>query len=121
MFKNASMKSNVPIAVASRSFSRHPQLRAELLEEYFSVRFNDDGVALEGTALIEFARGREKLIIGLERVSEAFLAALPKLRVISKYGVGTDMLDREAMVRHGVHLGWTGGSIADQWLSWRSR
>ena len=88
MFKNASMKSNVPIAVASRSFSRHPQLRAELLEEYFSVRFNDDGVALEGTALIEFARGREKLIIGLERVSEAFLerdrwagAKVPYVRV----------------------------------------
>ena len=109
MFKNASMKSSTPIAVASRSFSHHPQLRAELLEKYSSVRFNDDGVALEGTALIEFARGREKLIIGLECVNEAFLAALPELRVISKYGVGTDMLDREAMVRRGVHLGWTGG------------
>ena len=31
------------------------------------------------------------------------------MRVISKYGVGTDMLDQKAMVRHGVRLGWTSG------------
>jgi D-3-phosphoglycerate dehydrogenase len=29
--------------------------------------------------------------------------------VISKYGVGTDMLDLRAMARRGVRLGWTGG------------
>ncbi len=103
------MKDNTPIAVASRSFSRHPILRAELLERYSEIRFNDQGVALEDAALIEFARGRQKMIIGLERVTEAFLAALPELQVISKYGVGTDTLDKEAMIRYGIRLGWTGG------------
>ena len=29
--------------------------------------------------------------------------------MISKYGVGTDMLDLGAMARRGVRLGWTGG------------
>lgn len=66
-------------------------------------------MALQGEALIAFARGRHKLITALERIDEAFLAAAPEVEVISKYGVGTDMLDEKAMSRHGVRLGWTSG------------
>jgi phosphoglycerate dehydrogenase-like enzyme len=81
----------------------------ELQERYSDVRFNDEGVALQGEALIAFARGRRKLITALERIDEALLAALPEVEVISKYGVGTDMVDKAAMLRHGVRLGWTSG------------
>ncbi len=102
-------KDPTPIAVASRSFSRHPVLRAELQERYGDVRFNDEGLSLSGDAFIAFARGRRKLILALERIDAATLAALPELAVISKYGVGTDMLDLRAMARRGVRLGWTGG------------
>jgi phosphoglycerate dehydrogenase-like enzyme len=103
------MRASTPIAVASRSFSRHLVLRSELLVKYSDVRFNDEGVVLAGPSLVEFARGRRKLITGLERIDESILAALPELKVISKYGVGTDMLDKQAMIRRGVRLGWTGG------------
>ncbi len=103
------MKNDASIAVTSRSFSRHPVLREELLERYSNVRFNDEGLALEGEQLIAYVRGRKKLITALEKVDESFLAVLPELEVISKYGVGTDMLDKEAMARHGVRLGWEGG------------
>ncbi len=103
------MKNHTPIAVTSRSFSQHPVLRAELLERYSNVRFNDEGLALKGEGLIEFARGRRKLIVALERIDETILAALPELEVLSKYGVGTDMLDKQALIRHGIRLGWTGG------------
>lgn len=103
------MKNDTPIAVTSRSFSAHPVLRAELLERYSNVLFNDDGAALSGDALIAFARGRRKLITALERLDDTVLAALPDLAVVSKYGVGTDMIDMAAMARHGIRLGWTGG------------
>ena len=103
------MKNNTPIAVTSRSFSRHPILRHELLKYYSDVRFNDENLSLKGEQLINFARGRRKLITALEIVDESFLSALPELEVISKYGVGTDMLDKHAMIRHEIRLGWTGG------------
>jgi phosphoglycerate dehydrogenase-like enzyme len=103
------MTSSTPIAVTSRSFSRHPVLRAELQSRYSNVRFNDRGVSLSGQELIEFCKGRSKLITALETIDETFLAALPKLEVVGKYGVGTDMLDKQAMIRHDVELGWTGG------------
>lgn len=103
------MRDSTPIAVTSRSFSRHPVLRAELLERYSNVQFNDEGIALQSETLIEFARGRRKLITALERIDSTILSALPELEVISKYGVGTDMLDKGALIRHGIRLGWTGG------------
>ena len=103
------MKDSTPIAVTSRSFSRHPVLRQELLDKYSDVRFNDEGMTLQGQQLIDFALNRRKLITALETIDEAFLVAVPDLEVISKYGVGTDMLNIEAMIRHHVQLGWKGG------------
>jgi D-3-phosphoglycerate dehydrogenase len=103
------MINEVPVAVTSRSFSRHPVLRAELLEQYPNTRFNGEGLSFGDEDLIEYAKGAGKLITALERINEKVLSALPDLEVISKYGVGTDMLDKEALIRHGIRLGWTGG------------
>lgn len=97
------------VAVCSRSFSRHPELRRALLERYPSVSFNEDGLSLEGDALVEFLRGHDKAIVALERVDDQLLSRVPELRVIAKYGVGLDGLDLNAMRRHGTRLGWTGG------------
>jgi D-3-phosphoglycerate dehydrogenase len=81
-----------PVAVASRSFSRHPVLRAELLERYCNVRFNDQGVALNGERLIDFARDCRKLIVGLERIDASILSALPELELVIAFAI--------ALLRH---------------------
>lgn len=97
------------VAVTSRSFSRHPVLRAELLARYPATTFNDEGRTLKGDDLIRFLKGHEKAITGLERLDDALFAAVSELKVVGKYGVGLDMIDLAAMRRHGVKLGWTGG------------
>jgi len=102
-------RASASVAVTSRSFSRHPQLRAELLERYPKTTFNDAGLSLEGEALVDFLRGHDKAITALECLTADVLSALPELRVVSKYGVGLDMLDLDAMDRHRVALGWTPG------------
>jgi len=98
------------VAVTSRSFSRHPVLRHELLARYPDAVFNDSGLVLAGDALIRFLDGHDKAITGLEKLDAGVFAALPKLKVIAKYGVGFDMIDLAAMARVGVRLGWTGGT-----------
>lgn len=98
------------VAVASRSFSKHPVLRAELQAKYPDVTFNDAGASLSGDELITFIDGHERAITALEKLDAAFFAALPGLKVISKYGVGYDMIDLNAMQARGVKLGWTGGT-----------
>lgn len=97
------------IAVCSRSFSRNPVLRAELLARYSHVTFNDDGVRLTGNRLVEFLRGHDKAVIALETIDASVLSQLPELKVISKYGVGLDMVDMAAMRAYGKRLGWTAG------------
>lgn len=98
------------VAVASRSFSKNPKLREELLARYKNVRFNDQGIQLSGNSLVEFLDGCDKAILGLEVLDESVLSKLSGLKVIGKYGVGLDKLDLKAMDRHGVKLGWTGGT-----------
>jgi phosphoglycerate dehydrogenase-like enzyme len=99
----------VRVAVCSRSFSRNPILRAELLARYPQVTFNDAGLQLEGDTLVEFLRGHDKAITALEAIDASVLSRLPELKVISKYGVGLDMIDLVAMRDLGKRLGWTGG------------
>jgi phosphoglycerate dehydrogenase-like enzyme len=98
------------IAVTSRSFSRHAVLRDELLAKYPQVTFNDSGRAFGPGELSEFLAGHDRAITALETIDDSLLATLPQLRVISKYGVGLDMLDLEAMERRGIRLGWTPGT-----------
>tara|TARA_B110000003_G_C16597744_1_gene514377 strand:+ start:183 stop:1025 length:843 start_codon:yes stop_codon:yes gene_type:complete len=73
------------------------------------VKFNDDGLNLEGDSLVNFLKDAEKAITALEVINEQILSQLPKLKVIGKYGVGLDMLNLNAMRKFGVNLGWTGG------------
>jgi len=103
------MNKTEKIAVCSRSFSKHPVLRAELMKRYEKITFNDDGLKLEGATLVEFLAGHDKAITALEKLDDEILAKLPDLKVVGKYGVGLDMIDMEAMKKHGKRLGWTGG------------
>jgi phosphoglycerate dehydrogenase-like enzyme len=103
------MRAAIRVAVTSRSFSRHPVLRRELLDRFPLTTFNDEGCTLTGNELVAFLSGHDCAITALERLDAATLSALPGLRIISKYGVGLDMLDLEAMERRAIRLGWTKG------------
>ena len=104
------MKSEeIKVAVTSRSFSRNSILREELLQKYSNVKFNDEGLKIEGDMLVDYLKGCQKAITALEMIDEDLLSKLPELKVISKYGVGLDMIDMQAMQKHNVKLGWTGG------------
>jgi len=100
---------NISVAVTSRSFSKNKILREELLSKFKSVTFNDLDHKLEGDTLVKFLSGHDRVITALEKIDYKLLEQLPNLRVISKYGVGVDMIDMDAMEKHGVRLGWTGG------------
>jgi D-3-phosphoglycerate dehydrogenase len=101
--------SRSPVAVASRSFSRNATLRQELAERYAELRFNDTNRTLSGDELIEFLRGYPRAITGLDILDERVFLALPELRVVSKYGVGLDMIDLAAARKCGVSVRWTPG------------
>ncbi|MDP3541439.1 MAG: phosphoglycerate dehydrogenase [Elusimicrobiota bacterium] len=99
-----------PVAVASRSFSKHSVLRSELAARFPNAKFNDAGASLKGEELVAFLSGCEKAVLALETVDDALLVRLPELRLVSKFGVGLDSFDLKAMAARGVKLAWSPGT-----------
>lgn len=97
------------VAVASHSFGKNATLRRELVTRYPSASFNETGRPLTGDDLIVFLRGHDRAITGLEVLDDHVFRAVPELRIVSKYGVGLDMIDLDAARRHGVSVRWTPG------------
>jgi phosphoglycerate dehydrogenase-like enzyme len=97
------------IKATSTSFSKHPRLRAALLESFPDAEFNDDGRKYTRAELIDYIKDADGLVLGLESVDDDVLAACPNLKIVSKYGVGLDNLDQQACKDRGIAVGWTGG------------
>ena len=85
------------VAVCSRSFSSNKFLVNKLKKKFKKVRLNKNGQSLSGEKLINFLTGYESAIIGLEEISENIVNKLPTMKVISKYGVGIDKIDLNAL------------------------
>jgi D-3-phosphoglycerate dehydrogenase / 2-oxoglutarate reductase len=52
--------------------------------------------------VIEAAAGVDALLVQYAPITAAVFEALPQLRVVTRYGVGVDVVDLEAASRHGV-------------------
>jgi len=103
------MNSELKIVVTSLSFSKNATLMAELKASFSNVTANAVGRNLTESELITTLRDADVAIVGTEPISDAVLAPLPRLQLISKYGVGLDNVDIEACRRRGIAIGWTGG------------
>jgi D-3-phosphoglycerate dehydrogenase len=93
-----------------------------MLARHPDADFNDEMRDLQGDELVAFLKGHRRAAVGTEKITDAVLAAVPELKLISKIGVGLDTLDLDAMVRRGVLLGWTPGvnkrSVAELTLAY---
>jgi D-3-phosphoglycerate dehydrogenase / 2-oxoglutarate reductase len=100
------------VAITPRSFR---QTRGEhhdvLAESPLDVRFANQDRPLDEAELMELVRGCEGLIVGVDPVTERVLEAGP-LRVVVKYGSGTDNIDLGAAERLGVRVSSTPGANA---------
>lgn len=100
---------NALIAVTSRSFSRNQDLVNELGQWFPHYRLNDAGVPLEGEDMISFLQGAQGVIAGTEKYDSVAFDRLKGLKVLSRFGVGTDSIDLEALDDAGVQLEVTSG------------
>jgi len=97
------------VAVTSPSFSKHPDLIAKMATEFPGAKLNSEGLRFTKQELIEYLKGFEAAIVGLDQIDEEVLLALPDLKIIAKYGVGLNNIDLDACKKHQVKIGWTGG------------
>jgi phosphoglycerate dehydrogenase-like enzyme len=108
------------IAVTSPSFSKNEILKKELKKIFQDVKFNEEGIRFNKRELIEYLKDCDGAIIGLEKIDKEVLDNLPKLKYISKYGVGLNNIDLEECKKRNVKIGWKGGvnklSVAEMTL-----
>jgi len=108
------------IVVTSPSFSKNKTLQSEIKKYFPNAKLNLEGIRFSKDELIEFIRDAEAVVIGLEAIDEEILNFCPKLKFISKYGVGLDNIDLKACKERGIKVGWTGGvnrlSVAEMTL-----
>lgn len=85
------------IFVTLSTFAEYAQMPMERLKQSgYPYRINDSGKRMSPAEVIEQAGDVTGLIAGVEPYSEDTLARLPKLKCISRVGVGTDSIDHEA-------------------------
>ena len=97
------------LAVTLPFFDFFPGLKAELSAKYPGARFMRPGPTLQGSELIEFVRGCDAAVIGLNRFTEDVCAALPELKVVSLCSAGVDHIDPVVLRKHGIRMWWAPG------------
>jgi len=97
------------IGVTPHTIARHHLLRSELLGLFPESVFNEDNPKPSPQEVLELVRNCDGVIVGLENVTDALLEKCPRLRIVSKYGVGLDNIDLEACKKRGIIVGWTPG------------
>ena len=97
--------------VTPRSFGvDDPGLRRRLEDQVAQVHYRRG--PLSAGELAEVIGEADGLIAGLDEVSSQVFAVAKRLRVVARYGVGTDRVDLEAAARQGVTVTVTPGANA---------
>lgn len=68
----------------------------------YSPVLNPHGRKLEFNDFVELVKDAVGMIAGTEKITAELLDAAPKLRAISRYGVGTDSIDMDAARKKGI-------------------
>lgn len=97
------------VAVTSTIFNLLPYLKAELLGTFPDCRFYTGEPPITEDWLIDFLKGCDAAVVGVEKYTERVVASLPDLKVIACCSVGVDHIDPAVLKKHSVRLGWIPG------------
>ena len=108
------------VIVSAVAFSKNQHLVTVLRSHFPDAVVNEIGKRFSFDELVNYYQDADAVITGLERIDDKLLDRLPKLKFISKYGVGLDNIDLEACKKRSIGIGWTGGvnsrSVAEMTL-----
>ena len=102
------------ILTTPRSYGRdNPDLFLDLEKAGYEVVRNTTGGILERDQIKELISDCAGVIIGVDPLDAGVLACAPKLRAISKYGVGVDNIDLDYCREHDIRVSRTVGANSE--------
>jgi D-3-phosphoglycerate dehydrogenase / 2-oxoglutarate reductase len=90
------------VAITIRSFDQSGGAMKKLIDEFEIVYINSTGLRLSEYDLISAIKNAEYVIAGTELFSKSVLETSPRLKVISRVGVGIDNIDITTAEKHNV-------------------
>lgn len=99
------------ILITPRSFGKtNPDLFVRLERAGLELIRNDSGGILDEKAMCQMIAPCEGVILGVDPLNATVLNAAPKLKAVSKYGVGLDNIDLAECERRGIKVSRTVGA-----------
>ena len=88
--------SSLTVGVTTVAFSKNKSLIYKLEEVGFkNILTNEKGKRFTKDELISFLSKCDVAIVGLDKIDKSIISKTPKLKSISKYGVGLDNINFE--------------------------
>ncbi len=98
------------IAVPLSYFEFFPEIKGLLTSRYHDVKFQTQHTGLfQADRLVEFLKGYEVAVIGLNRFTDEVCAQLPDLKVVSLCSAGVDHIDPAVLNKYGIKMWWAPG------------
>ena len=92
------------LAITIRTFTIDETVKTRL-ESHFTIDYiNTSGRRLTETELLDAIRNSDAVIAGTELFSRRVIDAAPKLKVISRVGVGLDSVDLDTASKRGIRV-----------------
>ena len=108
------------VVVSTIAFSKNNVLVKELLKYFPNATINTNYKRYLGEDLVNYYKDADAIVTGLENIDVKLLSQLPKLKYISKYGVGLNNIDLDECKKRKIKIGWEGGvnknSVAEMTL-----
>lgn len=99
------------ILITPRGFATYGLEHIEFMKSKgFEVQYNATGKAYTHDEFMAYAKDADAIIVGVDNMDKETLAACTKLKVICKFGVGTDNIDVTYTKEHGIYVGRCVGS-----------
>ena len=97
------------VAVTSGLFAAMPEMADRIRAKYPDATIVDRRPPETEDEIIEFVRGHNVVVAGIERYTKRVLDSLPDLEVISCCSAGVDHLDAALLKERGIRMGWIPG------------
>jgi D-3-phosphoglycerate dehydrogenase len=99
------------VLITPRGFANYGLDQVKYIESKgLSVHYNNTGKAYTKEEFHKLAADADAIIVGVDIIDRELIDKCPKLKVICKFGVGTDNIDLDCAKEKGIFVGRTVGS-----------
>lgn len=99
------------VLITPRGFANYGLDQVEMMKaKGLDVHYNATGKAYTHEEFKELARDADAIIVGVDKMDKEMMEGCPNLKVVCKFGVGTDNIDLDYAKAHNIYVGRCVGS-----------